>query len=152
MNNIILVGRLTFDPEMRFIPTTGTPVTNLNVAVGTGRKDKSGNEITDFIPVRCYGKTAENCSNYLIKGALIAVQGSMKVDKYTKEDGEKRTFAYVNANKIQFLQTKKSENAESDNNINKELDESPTFDSSFNPSFGLDPEGFTAIDDGDVPF
>lgn len=145
MNNITLIGRLTFDVEMRFIPTTGTPVANLNVAVGTGRKDKNGNEITDFIPVRCYGKTAENCSNYLTKGALVAVQGSMKVDKYVKEDGEKRTFAYVNANRVQFLQTKKGEN----NTTNIYSDDAPKFD----PTFGLDPGGFSAIeDDGDIPF
>ena len=145
MNIITLVGRLTFDPEMRFTPNTGTPVVNLSLAVGTGRKDKNGNEITDFIPVRAYGKTAENCSNYLSKGSLIAVQGSMKVDKYVKEDGEKRTFAYVNANRIQFLSTKKNENNPS---IDTTQDESPMF----NPGFGLDPEGFTAIDDGDIPF
>ena len=143
MNNITLIGRLTFDPEMRFLPTTGTPVVNLSLAVGSGRKDKSGNEITDFIPVRAYGKTAENCSNYLTKGALIAVLGSMKVDKYVKEDGEKRTFAYVNANRIQFLQTKKNEN-------NPGID--ATDENIFNPAFGLDPNEFMAIEDGDSPF
>ena len=143
MNSITLIGRLTFDPEMRFLPTTGTPVVNLSLAVGSGRKDKSGNEITDFIPVRAYGKTAENCSNYLTKGALIAVLGSMKVDKYVKEDGEKRTFAYVNANRIQFLQTKKNEN-------NPGID--ATDENIFNPAFGLDPNEFMAIEDGDLPF
>ena len=143
MNNITLIGRLTFDPEMRFLPTTGTPVVNLSLAVGSGRKDKSGNEITDFIPVRSYGKTAENCSNYLSKGSLIAVQGSMKVDKYVKEDGEKRTFAYVNANRIQFLSTKKNEN-------NPSID--ATDENIFNPAFGLDPNEFMAMDDGDSPF
>ena len=143
MNNITLIGRLTFDVEMRFIPTTGTPVANLNVAVGTGRKDKQGNEITDFIPVRCYGKTAENCSNYLSKGSLVAVQGSLKVDRYVKEDGEKRTFAYVNANRIQFLSTKKNEN-------NPSID--ATDENIFNPAFGLDPNEFMAMDDGDSPF
>ena len=143
MNSITLIGRLTFDPEMRFLPTTGTPVVNLSLAVGSGRKDKSGNEITDFIPVRAYGKTAENCSNYLTKGALIAVLGSMKVDKYVKEDGEKRTFAYVNANRIQFLQTKKNEN-------NPGID--ATDENIFNPAFGLDPNEFMAIEDGDSPF
>ena len=143
MNSITLIGRLTFDPEMRFLPTTGTPVVNLSLAVGSGRKDKSGNEITDFIPVRAYGKTAENCSNYLTKGALIAVLGSMKVDKYVKEDGEKRTFAYVNYNRIQFLSTKKNEN-------NPSID--ATDENIFNPAFGLDPNEFMAIDDGDAPF
>ena len=143
MNSITLIGRLTFDPEMRLLPTTGTPVVNLSLAVGSGRKDKSGNEITDFIPVRAYGKTAENCSNYLTKGALIAVLGSMKVDKYVKEDGEKRTFAYVNANRIQFLQTKKNEN-------NPGID--ATDENIFNPAFGLDPNEFMAIEDGDSPF
>ena len=143
MNNITLIGRLTFDVEMRFIPTSSTPVANLSIAVGTGRKDKQGNEITDFIPVRAYGKTAENCSNYLSKGSLIAVQGSMKVDKYVKEDGEKRTFAYVNANRIQFLSTKKNEN-------NPSID--ATDENIFNPAFGLDPNEFMAMDDGDSPF
>jgi single-strand DNA-binding protein len=128
---------------MRFIPTSGTPVANLSIAVGTGRKDKQGNEITDFIPVRAYGKTAENCSNYLSKGSLIAVQGSMKVDKYVKEDGEKRTFAYVNANRVQFLQTKKNENNHNTNSTDENI---------FNPAFGLDPNEFMAIDDGDAPF
>lgn len=148
MNNIVIIGRLTFDPELRFIPTTGTPVANLTVAVGTGRKDKQDKETTDFIPVRCYGKTAENCSNYLTKGALIGVSGSMKVDKYVKEDGEKRTFAYVNANRIQFLQTKKAEGTMQP--THNEAGEG--FTPSFDPSFGLDPQGFQAVDDDDIPF
>ena len=143
MNNITLIGRLTFDPELRFIPTSGTPVVTLNVAVGTGRKDKEGKEITDFIPVRAYGKTAENCSNYLTRGALIAVNGSMKIEKYLKDDGEKRTFAYVNANRVQFLQTKKNENNHNTNSTDENI---------FNPAFGLDPNEFMAIDDGDAPF
>ena len=67
----------------------------------------------------------------------------MKVDKYVKEDGEKRTFAYVNANRIQFLSTKKNEN-------NPSID--ATDENIFNPAFGLDPNEFMAIDDGDIPF
>lgn len=143
MNNIVAIGRLTYDPELRYTPTTGAPIGQFSIAVGTGRKDKEGKEITDFLPVRCFGKSAENSANYLTKGALIAVSGSMKIDSYDK-DGEKRRFAYIAANRVQFLQTKKDGKAQSANN---NVD-GPVFD----PSFGLDPQGFQAVDDNDIPF
>lgn len=146
MNSIIAIGRLTHDPELRYTPNTGTPVGQFNVAVSSGKKDKEGKEITDFLPVRCWGKTAENCANYLGKGALVAVAGAMKIDQYDK-DGEKRRFAYISANRVQFLQTKKDGQSTSTTSTN--MDDEKV---QFNPSFGLDPQGFEAIDDEDIPF
>ncbi|MGL5569093.1 MAG: single-stranded DNA-binding protein [Cetobacterium sp.] len=146
MNNIIAIGRLTHDPELRYTPNTGTPVGQFNIAVGSGKKDKEGKEITDFLPVRCWGKTAENCANYLSKGALVAVGGAMKIDSYDK-DGEKKRFAYISANRVQFLQTKKD--GQQVNSNSSVVDESNV---QFNPSFGFDPQGFEAIDDEDIPF
>ncbi|MGL5718061.1 MAG: single-stranded DNA-binding protein [Paraclostridium sp.] len=146
MNNIVVIGRLTHDPELKYTPTSGTPIGQFNVAVDSGRKDKEGKPMTDFLPVRCFGKTAENCANYLAKGALVAVNGSMKIDSYEK-DGEKKRFAYINAGRVQFLQSKKD--GQSSSNTNNSND---TGGPEFNPSFGLDPQGFQAIDDDDIPF
>lgn len=140
MNIINAIGRLTHDPELRYTANTGTPTGQLTIAVSTGRKDKEGKELTDFLPVRCWGKTAENCANFLNKGALVAVTGAMKIDSYEK-DGEKRRFAYISASRVQFLQTKK----DSDKSNNNQ-------EPQFNPTFGLDPNDFAAIDDDDLPF
>ena len=82
MNNIILTGRLTKDVEMRYIPVTGTPVATFTLAVDRDYLKKDGTRDTDFIPVEVIGKVAEFCKNYLSKGRLVAVQGSIRVDRY----------------------------------------------------------------------
>ena len=82
MNNIILTGRLTKNVEVRHIPTTGTLVANFTLAVQRDYIKKDGNRDVDFIPVEVMGKVAEFCVNYLSKGRLVAVQGSLRVDRY----------------------------------------------------------------------
>lgn len=104
MNNINLIGRTTKEIELRYIPNTGTAVATLTVAVDRDYKDKSGNTPTDFIPVEIMGKSAEYAANYIEKGYLVAVTGSLRVDKYTDKDGNNRTFTKVFANNIQNLQ------------------------------------------------
>ena len=138
MNKYIGVGRLTRDPNLKYIPTTGTPVAGFAIAINTGAKTKDGKEIVDFVEVRCWNKSAENCANFLEKGSLVAIEGALKTESYEIEGGEKRRFTYVNASRVQLLSTKKKENKES-----------------FEPSFesqGLDPQGWSAIDDDDIPF
>lgn len=137
MNKYIGVGRLTRDPELRYIPTSGTPVAGFAIAINSGIKNKEGKEIVDYIEIRCWNKSAENCANYLIKGSLVAVEGGIKTESYETEGGERRRFTYVNATRVQFLSSKKKEAA--------------GFEPSFEPS-GLDPQGFQAIDDDDIPF
>ena len=82
MNKVILIGRLTKDPELRYIPTTGTPVANFTLAVDREYKNKNGDKETDFLPVQIIGKSAEFCVNYIPKGRLVAIQGSVRVNKY----------------------------------------------------------------------
>ncbi len=106
MNNVILIGRLTKDPEPKYIPGSGTAVSTFTIAVDREYKNKDGEKETDFIPVQAFGKLAEVCANNLEKGRLIAVQGSIRVET-SEKNGEKRTFTKVYINKMNFLDSKK---------------------------------------------
>lgn len=145
MNKVVIVGRLTKDIELRFIAGTGTAVANFSVAVDRQFTGKDGKKETDFIDVQVWGKSAENCANYLSKGSMVAVDGSIRIDKYKAQDGSSRTSFRVNADRVQFLETKRKGSFEAPKN------EEPNFEPSFEPN-GLDPQGFQAIDDDDMPF
>ena len=140
MNSVVLVGRLTKDPELRYISGTGTAVATFTMAINREYKKKDGTQETDFIPVQIMGKAAEFCANYITKGRLVAIQGSIRVDRYETQTGENRTFTKVSARNIKPLDYVKNDNSNSDTNPN------------FEPTQGLDPNGFTAIDDDDIPF
>lgn len=109
MNNLILVGRLTKDVELRYIPGSGTAVASFTIAVDRDYKKKDGSVETDFIPVEVMGKPAEFCANYLGKGRLVAINGSMRVDSYEKE-GERKTFTKCAAKNVQALDKGKNDN------------------------------------------
>ena len=107
MNNIILTGRLTKNVEVRHIPTTGTLVASFTLAVQRDYIKKDGTRDVDFIPVETMGKLAEFCVNYLSKGRLVAVQGSLRVDRYQdKNTQEFRVFTKVAGRSIQALDKK----------------------------------------------
>ena len=132
MNNVVLVGRLTKDPELKYL-TSGTPVATFTLAIDRDYKNKDGSITTDFIPVEIMGKPAEFVANYITKGRLVAIQGSVRVDRYETPDGEKRTFTKVAGRNIQALESKsKVEQGE------QAPQESPA--------------EFSAVDDDDVPF
>ena len=117
MNNIILTGRLTKDVEMRYIPVTGTPVATFTLAVDRDFVKKDGTRDTDFIQIEVIGKTAEFCKNYLSKGRLVAVQGSIRVDRYQdKNTQEFKIFTKVAGRNIQALDKKPNTNNTSNNN------------------------------------
>ncbi len=104
MNKIIVLGRLTSQPELKY-SQNGNPMGRFTLAVDRPL-GKDRDKETDFLPVKLWGKTAENCANHLDKGLRVMVEGSMRVDKYEK-DGEKKSFTYINADKVQFLDWKK---------------------------------------------
>ena len=116
MNNIILTGRLTKDVEMRYIPVTGTPVATFTLAVDRDFVKKDGTRDTDFIPVEVMGKVAEFCVNYISKGSLVAVQGSLRVDRYQdKTTQEFKIFTKVSARSIQALDKNPNNTNSADN-------------------------------------
>jgi single-strand DNA-binding protein len=118
MNNTMLIGRLTKDPETR--QAGETQVTTFTLAVDRFGKEKTA----DFIRIVAFGKTAELCERYLAKGRLTAVQGRIQTGSYEK-DGHKVYTTDVIADRVKFL----------------EWGEKPDI-----------PEGFTAIEDDDIPF
>lgn len=139
MNQVVLVGRLTRDPELKYLPGNGTAVANFAVAVDR-EYSKDGKKETDFIDIQVWGKSAENCANYLGKGSLAAIQGSIRVDSYQNQNGENRKSTKINATRVQFLDSK-NKTSNKDNNQGLQ----------FEPE-GLDAQGFQAIDDDDIPF
>ena len=103
MNKVIIVGRLTRDPEVRYTQT-GKAVASFSVAVDSGFGE---NKRADFIPVVVWEKLAEICGNNLTKGRRVLVEGRLQIRDYEK-DGQKRRAAEVIAQNVEFLDTKQA--------------------------------------------
>lgn len=108
MNNVVLIGRLTRDPDLRFIPTSGMAVAKFALAVDKGlygeKKQEAinqGKPTADFINITVFGKTAELCANYLSKGRQCAIQGRIQTGSYTTQTGEKRYTTDVIADRVE---------------------------------------------------
>lgn len=101
-NRIILIGRLTRDPELRYVPS-GAPVASFTLAVDRPFKDQQGNRETDFIDVVAWRKLAEQVSQYMTKGRMVAVEGRLQIRSYETQDGQKRKVAEVVADGVRFL-------------------------------------------------
>lgn len=106
VNRVVLVGRLTRDPEMRKT-TTDISVVSFTIAVDD-RPRKDGNSQTSFIPCQAWSKTAENVAQYCHKGSLVAVDGRLSQRSYTGRDGTKKSSIEVVCDQVQFLETKRS--------------------------------------------
>lgn len=105
INNVVLVGRLANDPEMRYSPS-GTPITNFRLAVSRGRKSESGEEQTDWLNVVCFQKTAELVSQYCDKGMLVGVEGRVQSRTWEGQDGKKNYAVEICVNNVSFLESK----------------------------------------------
>lgn len=139
MNQVVLVGRLTRDQELKYIPGTGTAVASFTIAVDRNYINKEGKRDTDFIPIEVIGKSAEYCANYITKGNLVALEGNIRVDNYQTQSGEKRTFTKVSTKSVQSLESK----SKSSNSYKESIQDE---------TIGLDPQGFEIIDDNELPF
>lgn len=105
LNRVILIGRLTRDPELRYTQS-GVAVTSFTLAVDRNYKNAQGERETDFITCVVWRQQAENCANYLSKGKLAAVDGRLQLRSYEGQDGVKRTVAEVVAEDVRFLSPK----------------------------------------------
>jgi single-strand binding protein len=149
MNTVIMIGRLTKDPELRYIASTGTAVTRFSIAVDRFFAKKDAEVTADFFNIVVWGKIAETCANYLKKGRLVALRGRLQNNNYTDKDGVKRYTVEVIAEEVKFIDwgdSKKTTNAGGGGSYsqNQAQDE-------FMPE-GLDDEGYRALSDDDVPF
>ena len=129
MNSVTLVGRLTRDPELRFIPGSGKAVSKFDIAVDRRYKTDNGPK-ADFFQVQIWGKPAEAVANYTAKGSKVAVRGEIQNNNYEK-DGVKHYGMVINADQVEFLDSRKDREQQSQ----------------------TDPDGFAELeDDSDVPF
>ena len=113
LNRVVLIGRLTRDPELRYSPS-GVAVTNFTLAVDRKFKNAQGEKETDFIPCVVFKQLAEHCANYLAKGKLASVDGRIQVRTYNDKDGQKRWVTEVIAEDVHFLSPKDSGGGSSD--------------------------------------
>lgn len=109
-NRVILIGRLTKDPELRYTPS-GVAVTQFTLAVDRPFSGGEGREReADFIPIVCWRQLAETCANYLRKGRLTAVEGRIQVRHYENNEGKRFYVTEVIADNVRFLESQNSGN------------------------------------------
>ncbi|MDD6477153.1 MAG: single-stranded DNA-binding protein [Eubacteriales bacterium] len=131
MNNVVLIGRLTKDPEVRRVDEK-MAIATFSLAIDRPVK-KDGEKKTDFPRVTVFGRQAESCEKYLAKGMLVGIQGSIQTGSYTNKDGQTVYTTGVVANRVKFLEWKKQGEGQ--------------------PQSGDGiPEGFAPITDDDIPF
>ena len=105
-NRIVLIGRLTRDPELRYLPS-GAPVAGFTLAVDRPFKNQAGERETVFVTITTWRKLAEQASRYLDKGRLVAVEGRLQIRSYEAQDGQRRKVTEVVADGIRFLDSGK---------------------------------------------
>lgn len=132
MNKVILSGRLTKDPEVRYTGE-GTAVAKYTIAVDRNRKDADGKQQADFIRCVAFGKLGEFAEKYLTKGTKIMVEGRIQTGSFEGDDGKRVYTQDVIVERHEFCESKKA-GAEGSH----AADETPA--------------GFEAVDDDDMPF
>ena len=113
MNLVTLIGRLTADPELKFF-SSGTAISKGTIAIDRSYK-KDNQTVTDFIPVEVWGKQAEYFATCFQKGYLIAVSGSLHIDRYVDSDGNNRNFAKIVVHKLMRLNIPKGNGLDTGN-------------------------------------
>lgn len=110
INRVVLVGRLTRDPELRKT-VNGASVAAFTIAVDNRTKGPNGEKTTSFIPCTAWNQQAENACKYTHKGSLVGVEGRLNQRSYDAKDGRKVSVVEVICDSVQFLESKNSNNA-----------------------------------------
>jgi single-strand DNA-binding protein len=119
LNRVVLVGRLTKDPELKFTPS-GVAVANFTLAVNRNFKNAQGETEADFINCTVWRKPAENVANYLKKGSLAGVDGKIQTRNFEGQDGKRVFITEVVAESVQFLEPKGQSTNQSSNQNNNQ--------------------------------
>lgn len=147
LNHIVLMGRLTRDPELRRTQS-GTAVASFTLAVDRDYKGQDGEKETDFVDIVAWRNTAEFVSKYFGKGRMAVVDGRLQIRPWTDKDGNKRRSAEVVADNVYFGDSKRdsTQSAPSDS-----YDAAPAYGNSYG---GYSDGQFTELDedDGELPF
>ena len=104
LNKVQIIGRLGRDPELRYTQS-GAPICSLNVATDESYTDREGNKVdrTEWHRVSVFQRAAENCANFLTKGSLVYVEGSLSTRKWQDQQGQDRYTTEIKAQRVQFL-------------------------------------------------
>ena len=111
MNNVVLLGRLTRDAELRYTPS-GKPVCQFTMAVQRNYKNKDGNYDADFINIVMWGKNGGLLSKSVMKGQHVLINGQLQIRIYTNKEGNKRWITEVIANKFDYIENKNKEDGD----------------------------------------
>ena len=107
MNKVILFGRLCTDPELKYVGYKNTALTRFLLAVNRDYKNNEGNYDCDFIECNLWGKRAETFSQYMSKGELVGIEGKLRLEEYTNENGEKISKIKVKVDSFSFIPSSK---------------------------------------------
>lgn len=104
LNKVMIIGRLGADPELRYAGN-GTPIASFNVATDESYNDREGNRVdrTEWHRVVVFQRQAENCANYLGKGSLVYIEGSLQTRQWQDQQGQTRYTTEIKAQRVQFL-------------------------------------------------
>ena len=143
MNNVVLIGRLTRDPEVRYTDAQ-LAVARFSLAINRAPGRDGQDRGADFPNIVVFGKQAENCERFLQKGRLVGIEGRIQTGSYTNKNGDKVYTTDVVANRVEFLEW--GDRAGSGSGFGMGQSSAPQSN-----DMGI-PEGFSAIDDDDIPF
>ena len=132
MNKIILIGRLTHDPDVKTTPN-GVTVCSFTIAVPNKMKDSNGETKSQFFKCNAWRKLGESCGRYLSKGKKCYAEGELTVRTYEAKDGTTRVSLDVQVDMVEFLSPKSEERSDADES-------------------GIDASGFETIQSSDIPF
>lgn len=111
LNKVVLIGRLTRDPEKRYT-TSGLAVTSFTIAVDRRSKNQQGERQTDFFRCTAWRQSAEFVADYITKGRLVAVEGRIELNEYVGQDGQKRQSADVVCDHVEILESNREQQGE----------------------------------------
>lgn len=157
INRVVLVGRLTKDPELKVTPS-GISKTEFTLAVNRTFTNQNGEREADFIRIQCWRKTAEVAADYLKKGSLVGIDGKIQTGSFEGQDGNRVYFTNIVADSIQFLESKNTSNStqnqfSSQGNTNYQSSNQNA--STAQNQLNNDPFGGNSapyVDDSDLPF
>lgn len=124
MNKVVLIGRLTRDPELRYTGNN-TPVASFTLAVNRTFANQAGERETDFLNIVVWRKQAENVKNYLSQGSQVAVEGRIQTRSYDGQDGQKRYVTEIVADNVEFLGSKSNSNSSNQSTSNNNEEPTP---------------------------
>jgi len=163
INRVVLVGRLTRDPELRYTPN-GAAVANFTLAINRPFTNQQGDHDADFIQVVVWRRQAENTANFVGKGSLVGVEGRLQTRSYENNEGRKIFITEVVADSVQFLEPRNARSNASPNtnysqqppSNNNTSYQPPAPNNGSNDPFGEDPFADDSkpidISDDDLPF